>query len=134
MKPLGLALLLVVCLPGRPVVAQPLAPADVDAWREDLRFMAQAMERTHKNLFHTIAQSRFSAMVTALGARIPALARHEIIVEMAKIVAAVGDGHTNIYPTRDAKIAFRTLPVALTFFDGDLFVRAAHESHRDLIG
>lgn len=35
-----------------------------------------------------------------------------MIVEMAKIVAAVGDGHTNIYPTRDAKIGFHTLPLA----------------------
>ena len=66
-------------------------------------------------------------MVAALDAKIPSLERHEVIVEMARIVAAVGDGHTNIYPTRDPKIGFHTLPVAFTFFGDELYVRAAHE-------
>src|SRR5262249_26768155 len=64
----------------------------------------------------------------------PALERHEVIVEMAKIVAAVGDGHTNVYPTRDPKIGFRTLAVAFTFFGDELYVRAAHASQRPLVG
>ena len=35
-------------------------------------------------------------------------------------LAATDDGHTNIAPTRDPKIGFRTLPVRLYFFkDGE---------------
>jgi len=128
------AAVLLVCLLPASVAAQPLTAAETEAWREDLRFMAQAMERTHKNVYHAISRENFAAMVSALDARIRTLARHEVIVEMAKIVASVGDGHTNIYPTRDAKIGFRTLPVALTFFGRDLYVRAAHESQRALVG
>jgi hypothetical protein len=110
-------------------------PADeARAWREDLRFMAREMERTHKNLYHSTSREQFAAAVAALDERIPALERHEVIVEMAKIVAAVGDGHTNIYPTRDAKIGFHTLPLALTFFGDELYVRAAHKSQRALVG
>lgn len=110
-------------------------PADeARAWREDLRFMALEMERTHKNLYHTISREQFASAVAALDERIPRLERHEVIVEMAKIVAAVGDGHTNIYPTRDAKVGFHALPLALTFFGDDLYVRAAHESQRTLVG
>jgi hypothetical protein len=134
MTRLGLALLLVLCLLSGSAEAQPLAPTEAEAWREDLRFMAQALERTHKNLYHAVSREDFAARVAVLDARIPTLARHEVIVEMAKIVASVGDGHTNIYPARDAKIGFRTLPVAFTFFDGDLYVRAAHESQRALLG
>jgi hypothetical protein len=104
------------------------------AWREDLRFMAQEMERTHKNLYHTTSREKFAAMVAALNAKIPSLQRHEVIVEMAKIAAAVGDGHTNIYPTRDPKIGFHTLPVTFTFFGDELYVRAAHDSQRPLVG
>lgn len=103
-------------------------------WRDDLHFMASEMERTHKNLYHTISREDFAARVAALDARIPSLERHEIIVEMAKIAAAVGDGHTNIAPARDPKIGFRTLPIALYFFDDGLFIRAAHASQRDLVG
>jgi tetratricopeptide (TPR) repeat protein len=69
-----------------------------------------------------------------LDARIPQLARHQIIVEMAKIVAMVGDGHTNIYPSRDAKIAFHGLPIKLYFFKDGLFVRAAKPEKSDLVG
>ena len=96
--------------------------------------MAIEMERTHKNLYHSVSRDNFAAMVAALNSKIPSLERHEVIVEMAKIVAAVGDGHTNIYPTRDPKIAFHTLPVSFTFFGEDLYVRAAHESQRALVG
>jgi len=111
-----------------------MPPDQARAWRDDLRFMAQQMERTHKNLYHAISREEFAAMVKALDAKIPGLERHEVIVEMARIVAAVGDGHTNIYPTRDPKIGFHTLPVAFTFFGDALYIRAAHESQRPLIG
>jgi hypothetical protein len=109
-------------------------PDAARAWQDDLRFMVREMERTHKNLYHAISREEFAAMVAALNVKIPSLERHEVIVEMAKIVAAVGDGHTNIYPTRDPKIGFRMLPVAFTFFGDELYVRAAHESQRSLVG
>jgi hypothetical protein len=114
--------------------ASAMPPDEARAWRDDLRFMATQMERTHKNLYHTISREEFAAMVKALDAKIPSLERHEAIVEMARIVAAAGDGHTNIYPTRDPKIAFHTLPVAFTFFGDGLYIRAAHESERPLVG
>lgn len=122
--------LLFACVPS----SWAMPPDDARAWREDLRFMAREMERTHKNLYHTMSRDQFVSAVAALDERIPALERHEVIVEMARIVAAVGDGHTNIYPTRDAKIGFHTLPLALTFFGEELYVRAAHESQRSLVG
>ncbi len=65
-------------------------------WQEDLRFMASEAPKWHNNLFHTITPAQFDAAVKRLHERIPNLARHEIIVEMARIVATVGDGHTNI--------------------------------------
>ena len=111
-----------------------MPPEEARAWREDLHVMATQMEKTHKNLYHTISRQDFAARIAALDTKIPSLERHEVIVEMAKIVAAVGDGHTNIYPTRDPRIGFRALPVAFTFFGDGLYVRAAHESQRSLVG
>jgi len=111
-----------------------MPPDEASAWRGDLRFMAAELERTHKNLYHAASREELTAKVAALDAKIPSLQRHEVIVELAQIVAAVADGHTNIYPTRDPKIGFHTLPVAFTFFGGELYVRAAHESQRPLLG
>jgi len=96
--------------------------------------MAREMERLHKNLYHEISRDEFSTRVAALDTRIPSLSRHQIIVEMARIAAAVGDGHTNLAPTRDPKIAFRTLPIAIYFFEDGLFIRAAHNSQANLLG
>src|ERR1044072_9472937 len=45
-----------------------------------------------------------------------------------------GDGHTNIYPTRDPKIGFHVLPVKMYFFQDGLFVRSADKEHADLAG
>ena len=114
--------------------ASAMPPDETRAWRSDLHFMAAEMERTHKNLYHAVSRDEFAAMVAAFDAKIPSLQRHEVIVEMARIVAAVGDGHTNVYPTRDPKIGFHTLPVVFTFFGEDLYVRAARESERALVG
>jgi hypothetical protein len=112
----------------------PLDSAQVVAWREDLRFMAGEMARRHRNLYHTVSKASFDSAVTALDRRIPSLARHEVIVELARIAALVGDGHTNVAPTRDPKIGFRTLPVQLYFFKDGLFVRRADNARADLVG
>ena len=103
-------------------------------WREDLRFMAEEMPKRHKNLFHTVSRERFESAVKKLDERIPLLARHQIIVEMARIVGMVGDGHTNIAPTRDPKIGFRSLPIKLYLFKDGLFIRAAERGHAELLG
>src|SRR6266542_2638808 len=114
--------------------APPHAKSATDKWREDLRFMAAEMPKDHKNLFHTMTREQFESAVRKLDGRIPSLARHQIIVEMARIVAMVGDGHTNIAPTRDPKIGFRTYPVKLYLFQDGLHVRAAAREHADLVG
>jgi tetratricopeptide (TPR) repeat protein len=119
------------------VAATPTAhldSADVAAWREDLRFMAREMEKRHRNLYHTVSRASFGRAVASLHQRIPSLARHEIIVELARIAALVQDGHTNVAPTRDPQIGFTALPVKLYFFKDGLFVRAAHRTQAMLAG
>jgi hypothetical protein len=105
-----------------------------EQWREDLRVMMEELPRRHRNLYHTTSAATFDSAAKALHARIPTLERHTIILEMARIVALAGDGHTNIYPTRDGAIGFRSLPVALYLFRDGLYVRAAHRIHADLAG
>jgi len=114
--------------------ASTMTPAEARAWQEDLRFMAKEMQAAHKNVYHSISAEDFATMVQKLNAEIPSLTRAEVIVKMAQIVAAVGDGHTNIYPTRDPKIGFHTLPVEFTFFGDELYIRATEPEQRSLLG
>ncbi|MBQ5947813.1 S41 family peptidase [Massilia sp. ST3] len=103
-------------------------------WHEDLRVLAESMPARHRNLYHTMTREQFAAAVAGLDARIDSLPRHKIIVEMARIAAMVGDGHTNLAPTRDPNIGFHAFPLALYFFEDGLYVRAAAQQHRDLVG
>jgi hypothetical protein len=108
--------------------------SEADKWREDLRFMAEEMSRHHRNLFHTMTREEFESAVRRLDERIPSLARHQIIVAMARIAAMVGDGHTNLAPTRDSKIGFRAYPIKLSLFKDGLYVRAVTREHADIVG
>jgi tetratricopeptide (TPR) repeat protein len=107
---------------------------ETEKWREDLRFMAEEMPKRHKNLFHNITREQFNAAVKSLDSRLPRLSRNQIVVEMARIVAMIGDGHTNLYPTRDPKVGFRVLPVKLYLFSDGLFVRSAKKEFANLVG
>lgn len=111
-----------------------MTPTQARKWQEDLRFMAKEMPKTHKDLYHSISPAAFAHMVRNLNTEIPSLSRAEVIVKMAEIVAAVNDGHTNIYPTRDPKIGFHTLPVQFTYFADGLYIRAAQPEERSLLG
>ncbi len=116
--------------PGRGAVG----PYEARRWRADLRFMAEEMPRWHANLFHAMTRGQFEDAVRKLDERIPSLARHQIIFELARVVAMAGDGHTNVSPTRDPKIGFHTLPVKFYLFKDGLFVRAARHEFADLVG
>ena len=110
-----LSLVALHALPGAPL--QVHAPAGrrpdtavVRQWRDDLASLRHELPRRHRSLFHTMSCGQFDSALTALDRKLPNLERHQVIVELARIVALVGDGHTNVAPTRDPKIGFRTYP------------------------
>ena len=140
LSPIALALIGTLALQGArpdPQAAAAAASSDsssVRQWREDLAYLARELPRRHKNLFHTISRQQFDSALGALERKLPGLARHQVIVELARLVALVGDGHTNIAPTRDPKIRFHTYPVRLYLFKDGLFIRSAAKPVTDLVG
>jgi hypothetical protein len=112
------------------------APAELTAeqWRQDLRFMVTEMKQRHANLYHAVSEEKFLAAVRSLDARIPSLRRNQIIVEMMRIAAMVGDGHTRVDPRKDAKFGFPSLPLKLYLFEDGLYIRAAAPEHAALVG
>lgn len=131
--PILIALALSLPAPA-PAQQPPVTPAEAARWREDLRYLASEMPRRHRNLFHTMSRAEFGRAVRRLDARIPALRRHEIILELARLAARVGDGHTNVAPARDPKIGFHALPLRLYLFSDGLWIRAADSAHAGLVG
>jgi hypothetical protein len=111
-----------------------MTPTEARAWQEDLGFMEEEMKSCHKNLYHSISPKDFADMIRRLGAEIPSLTRAQVIVKMAEIVSAIGDGHTSISPARDPKVGFHTLPVEFTYFGDELYIRATQAEQRSLLG
>ena len=138
-SPIAVALVGTLALHGaRPEPQAATTPSSdtssVRQWREDLAYLARELPRRHKNLFHSISRAQFDSALAVLDRKLPGLARHQVIIELARLVALVGDGHTNVAPTRDPKIGFHAYPVRLYFFKDGLFVRSAAKAQGDLVG
>ena len=112
----------------------PLDPAEVRGWREDLAVLRAEMPARHANLFHVMTRAQFDSALQAIDQTLPRIARHQVIVELQKLCALVGDGHTNVSPWRDSSAVFHQLPVALYWFEDGIFVRAATDAQAALLG
>jgi hypothetical protein len=81
-----------VAFSAPPAAAQRALSAD--AWRADLRVLADSLPRKHRNAFAHVSREAFDSAVADLDARIPSLRDYEVIVGLARIVAMLQDGHT----------------------------------------
>lgn len=104
----------------------------VNAWREDLNYLAQRMIAVHPNLFWRVSEGDFQTAVSGLEEKIPTLSNEQIIVEFARIASLI-DGHTHL-PLFQTKVSFHLYPLRLYLFPDGLFVVDADDDHRDLIG
>ena len=102
------------------LAAPMLSQSRDDKWRQDLQFLSLMLPKTHPNLFAQMKQADFNQAVAQLNDAIPSKADYEIIVEMARIVAMAGDGHTNL-DLRQNRAAFRSYPLLLYWFDDGLY-------------
>jgi hypothetical protein len=133
MKPFLLLPLLSIAVIGaaRTVSAQVLT---AEQWREDLRYLATEVERERKDLFHAMTREEFESGMARLHERLPSLESHEIIVEMARVTNAVGDGHSGIRIWSDPRIEFRAYPLKLHLLADGLFVQAAERAYANTVG
>jgi hypothetical protein len=92
------------------------------------------MPTRHANLFHAMTRAQFDSALQAIDQSLPHVARHQVIVELQKLAALVGDGHSNVSPWRDSSAGFHRLPVALYWFEDGIFVRAAAHAQAALLG
>ncbi|MBD0326674.1 MAG: hypothetical protein ICV68_09590 [Pyrinomonadaceae bacterium] len=87
-------------------------------WREDLQFLAKEIPRRHKKAFHTVTREKFERAVAELDAQIPNLNDTQIALNLARIAAMIGDGHTLV----TWHWSYRTVPLRLFWFGNELRV------------
>ena len=69
----------------------------------------------HNNLYHAITREQFDAAVKSLDERIPTLLLTQIVTEIMRIVAMIGDGHTHL-EINQVHSGFRHYAVKLYWF------------------
>lgn len=105
-----------------------------EGWRYDLRFMAEEITRRGYGPFRKVSREEFSRRVATLDAAIPKLTDMQVIIEMMKLAALVGDGHTMIYAFFERPEFLQNVPVEYAFFEEGLYIVAAESRFSDLLG
>jgi hypothetical protein len=119
---------------AEPIEQQPGNTQTAEQWREDLHYLALAVTNGHPDPFTKVSKTEFETAVSTLDKNIPKLKRNEIIVEMAKILASIKDGHSALGFVWDDEIAFRRLPLRFYLFSDGLFVQSATAEYERLLG
>lgn len=103
-------------------------------WREDIVFLADQLRNHHANLYHTISKVQFDEAVSSLLDQIPNLSREEIIVEIARIVARIGDGHTSLWIDSNTSFNFHRYPLHFYEFNDGVVVDQTSPDHQQYLG
>jgi len=104
-----------------------------EEWRADLNYLVDRIRQVHPNPFSTHSREELESLVRDLDERIPILTDSENEMGFARIVALVGDGHSDLIPFQPAT-GFNMYPLQLYEFSDGLYVTAAAPRYRDLVG
>src|SRR5258708_15799108 len=100
-------------------------------WREDLEEVRQKLPKLHKDLFHKLPREKFQSELSALEKAVPTLKDSEVIVALMRLIASVGDPHTQV----DSDTAgFHDYPLELLWFPDRFPVIATLRTHRSIPG
>ena len=103
-----------------------------EQWIADLNFLEKKLE-TSMAVLETANRQEILTEIVSLRANLNELAHIEIMARMCEIVAAVGDGHTELNLMQMAA-GFRRIPISFHFFDKKLYVLAGAPDYVDLLG
>ncbi len=104
--------------------------ADLDG---DLAALVEHLRATHPNLERRHPRAAWDAAIAELRGRLDGMATTQFAIELARLVAMAGDGHSRVELERTA-VWQRTLPLRFQRYAEGLFVTAAAPAHAPLVG
>jgi hypothetical protein len=117
------------------VAAPLLADPRADRWREDLAYLRDELRARHANVFHALTPRDYEQGFADLERRVPQLRDDQIVVEIARLAARIGDGHTGVFFfSNRGNFPHRQLPIELYAATDGWLILATDSEHRELIG
>jgi hypothetical protein len=106
-----------------------------ESWRADLHTLAQQLPARHVDPFLHVSRDSFEHAVARLDAAIPRLPEHRLVLELGRLVAMIGDGHTSFFPGDQNVVPFdHAYPLRLYAFEDGVHVIAAAQGLDHLVG
>jgi len=97
-------------------------------WQADLDQLATELPMLHENLFFNLEADQFNTSINTLKGRLDKMDNYPIVMEIAQIVAAVGDAHTSVALPRDSR-----LPLECYWFQEGIFITATLPEFEELL-
>jgi hypothetical protein len=102
-------------------------------WGQAVEYLGSQLPYLHVDPYFKISEADFQHSVTELAEDIPNLNDEQISVEMMRIVASIGDGHTRIDPNGESS-SFARLPLEMRWLSDGLIVIAAGPEYVEAVG
>ena len=99
-----------------------------DRWVEDIEFLSLELCQRHKNLFFSKIEKDFYLEIENLKGNVHNFDDYEIQIELAKIVASIGDAHTCVSPYVRV-----LLPLELYWFSDRIYVIRTIPEYKDIL-
>lgn len=99
-------------------------------WLDDLDRLAEILTEEHASPFHHTSRDAFESEVARVRAAIPDLDGLGVALQLHKLGALIGDGHTEVTLPRDQP----RLPVEFFWFEDGLRVVGISADHQELLG
>ncbi|WBW97501.1 S41 family peptidase [Oceanirhabdus sp. W0125-5] len=97
-------------------------------WTKAIEYLEKELPKRHKNLFFSLSKEKFHEDIDNLKRLINTLSDEEITMELSKIIASVGDGHTTL--KFDVK---SMVPVKLFWFKEGIFITDTVQEYKDAL-
>lgn len=119
---------------GKQPAPPPIPAATRDGrWRQAVEYLGSQLPYLHVDPYFKVGEADFQKSVTELADQVPNMNDEQIIVEMMRIVASIGDGHTRTYPHAEP-VSFASLPLEMRWLDDGLIVVSATPEYTQAVG
>lgn len=102
-------------------------------WRGDLAHMVEQIEIRHPDPFHDIGENEFKTRAAELSGRIGSLPDWQAALELQRLLATIGEGHTALRYVQP-EFGARGFPIRFQAYSDGIFVQAIGRDRADLAG
>lgn len=100
-------------------------PVFTNDWDEDIYYFGKNLEEKHKDVYHQYEKSKFEADLLRLRTHTSEYSESKILFELAKIIAKIGDSHTQLQFGSKVTI----LPIGINWFDDGIFLTRTDDTN-----